>query len=167
VVTIEGKVQKGMPVRAGFEQALSDPADIGLPKGLYHKAHLWGPGFGDEAAAGIMHAPAKFNLTYQNAGIEKIIRKLHKEGYEVFVEASASAYPRTAFNDIGVFMRDRNLLLRKARYIVKAQGPDGVMQEIFRVTIGVEGSPLDPSVVADVPLVPQGWKMFVENLGSE
>lgn len=42
----------------------------------YQAAHLWGPGFGDEAYAGVLLAPADFNLKWQNAGIEDKIRGL-------------------------------------------------------------------------------------------
>lgn len=42
----------------------------------YQAAHLWGPGFGDEAYAGVLLAPAEFNLKWQNAGIEDRIRDL-------------------------------------------------------------------------------------------
>jgi Bacterial toxin 4 len=41
----------------------------------YQAAHLWGPGFGDEAAAGMMLAPAEVNLVWQNGWAEKWLRE--------------------------------------------------------------------------------------------
>ena len=45
----------------------------GLPD--YQGAHLWGPGFGDEAAAGIMLAPRDVNLIWQSGRAEKFLRE--------------------------------------------------------------------------------------------
>jgi hypothetical protein len=41
----------------------------------YQAAHLWGPGFGDEAAAGMMLAPSEVNLVWQNGWAEKWLRE--------------------------------------------------------------------------------------------
>ena len=45
----------------------------GLPD--YQGAHLWGPGFGDEAAAEIMLAPRDVNLIWQSGRAEKFLRE--------------------------------------------------------------------------------------------
>ena len=42
--------------------------DCGLP--TYEIAHLWGPGFGDEAWDGMMYAPRAVNQEWQNRGVE-------------------------------------------------------------------------------------------------
>jgi hypothetical protein len=64
----------------------------------YEAAHLWGPGFGDEAAAGIMWAHINFNQQIQNRLLEKIARDWHKQaakrGYVIRVEAVGVAYSR-------------------------------------------------------------------------
>lgn len=62
----------------------------------WENAHLWGPGFGDEAAAGMMKAPKSVNQWDQNEGAEGWMRALHKEasarGGTVDVEATAIAW---------------------------------------------------------------------------
>jgi len=61
----------------------------------WENAHLWGPGFGDEAAAGMMKAPRSVNQWYQNEGIEGWARDLKKAagpGASVDVEATALAW---------------------------------------------------------------------------
>jgi Domain of unknown function (DUF4157)/Bacterial toxin 4 len=69
----------------------------GLP--TWQAAHLWGPGFGDEAAAGIMLAPSDVNLIWQNQGVESFLRDLQEmaavEGASVHVRAVAISQPRT------------------------------------------------------------------------
>ena len=63
----------------------------------YEAAHLWGPGLGDEAAAGIMFAPKFVNQELQNRFYEKAIRDLYSEatnrGGTVSVVARAKAFP--------------------------------------------------------------------------
>jgi hypothetical protein len=61
----------------------------------WENAHLWGPGFGDEAAAGMMKAPKSVNQWYQNEGIEGYARDLRKAagpGAKVEVDARAVAH---------------------------------------------------------------------------
>ena len=63
---------------------------------LYQIAHLWGPGFGDEAAAGMMWAPRDMNLDTQNSGIEKFLRDYSRDaahlGMGVFLKATAVSW---------------------------------------------------------------------------
>src|SRR4051794_10333839 len=47
---------------------------IGLPD--YEIAHLWGPGFGDEAWDGMMYAPREVNQEWQNQQVERLLRDL-------------------------------------------------------------------------------------------
>ena len=59
--------------------------------------HLWGPGFGDEAEAGLMYGPRVLNNLFQNVGIEKALRTLRKEaneqGYRLLCRADARSHP--------------------------------------------------------------------------
>lgn len=62
----------------------------------WENLHLWGPGFGDEAAAGMMKGPKEVNQFYQNRGVEGYMRDLRdlalkKEG-RVELEATAIAW---------------------------------------------------------------------------
>ena len=64
----------------------------------WENAHLWGPGFGDEAAAGMMKAPKSVNQWYQNEGIEGYLRDLRKAsppGSTIEVEATSVAHDLT------------------------------------------------------------------------
>jgi hypothetical protein len=64
----------------------------------WQAAHLWGPGFGDEAAAGMMLAPDEVNLIWQNQKAEQFLRELRdiaaQQGLEVHVRAAARSHPR-------------------------------------------------------------------------
>ena len=65
----------------------------------WENAHLWGPGFGDEAAAGMMKAPKSLNQWYQNQGVEGWMRDLRKAaplGSTIDVEATAIARDMSA-----------------------------------------------------------------------
>ena len=88
----------------GQERKLLTPREIGElktdPPGLgkrlaemlagYHRAHMVGPGFGDELFAGLMLAPADFNLDTQNKGIEALLRALRATGEDVEVSIHAT-----------------------------------------------------------------------------
>ncbi|OAI54260.1 hypothetical protein AYO47_03225 [Planctomyces sp. SCGC AG-212-M04] len=56
----------------------------------YHRAHLVGPGFGDEHFTGMMLAPDVFNLGPQNNGIEAIIRLANEAGRNPAVNIQAN-----------------------------------------------------------------------------
>ena len=75
-------------------ELLTDPPGLGqrLAQLLagYHRAHMVGPGFGDELFAGIMLAPAAFNLDTQNKGIEALLRALREQGEDVQVTIHAT-----------------------------------------------------------------------------
>ena len=61
----------------------------------YEIAHLWGPGFGDEARAGMMLAPAEVNQWLQNRGVEQRLRELQKlagDNATIHVKARAASY---------------------------------------------------------------------------
>jgi hypothetical protein len=77
-VKITGKLQEGLYRGAGKAPAgkikapnfnrsgkLISNKEAGLDSN-WENLHLWGPGFGDEAAAGMMKGPKKVNQWYQN-----------------------------------------------------------------------------------------------------
>ena len=98
-VKIQGELQEGLS--AGKTKApnynRSGKFITNREAGLnsdWENTHLWGPGFGDEAAAGMMKAPKPVNQWYQNEGIEGWMRDLRKiagPGAKVEVEATAIA----------------------------------------------------------------------------
>lgn len=66
----------------------------------WQRLHLWGPGFGDEASAGIYLGPTVVNQAYQNNGIENLIRQVGKLvaplrglGYRVTCKATVITWP--------------------------------------------------------------------------
>ncbi|MEX8521101.1 MAG: DUF4157 domain-containing protein [Leptothrix sp. (in: b-proteobacteria)] len=103
-VTIEGSLQDGLYRQGGA----TPPGKVRAPEynksyvsnkaaGLsseWENAHLWGPGFGDEAGAGMMKAPKSINQWYQNEGIEGWLRDMRKgapAGARIDVQATAVA----------------------------------------------------------------------------
>ncbi len=79
--------RKNFQNRSGhFHQA----GELGLT-GDWELAHIWGPGFGDEAAAGIMWAPERVNQDFQNRGVEKWLRGLQAIHGPGVVEITATA----------------------------------------------------------------------------
>ncbi|MFE9018098.1 DUF4157 domain-containing protein [Streptomyces sp. NPDC007808] len=114
VVTIEGTLQPSLArsaQRARPDQVLApnfnvhssvlsvrELGSMGLPSPKqWQLLHLWGPGFGDEAAAGIMVGPRAVNQQWQNRGIEKFIRELRdtasREGGQVRLRATGVSWP--------------------------------------------------------------------------
>ena len=74
----------------------------------WEAAHLWGPGFGDEAAAGIFLAHRSINQIWQNQGVEEYLRQLRRlaarRGGVIRVRATATSYERTAYG--GAALKD-------------------------------------------------------------
>jgi hypothetical protein len=87
----------------------------------WEAAHLWGPGFGDEAAAGMMLAPKEVNQEHQNRGIEGFLRDLRDEaaamGWEVHIRAVARSHPRSFAGGMG------DSLLQSVQYDVEVARP--------------------------------------------
>lgn len=98
----------GKPIRRSdapnFNQILVRGSDIGLPE--YRLAHLAGPGFSDEAMAGLWLAHDSINGALQNLVIEAYVRRLSKivrketkqsgQLYEVFADLRARRFARSA-----------------------------------------------------------------------
>ncbi|MFT8246387.1 polymorphic toxin type 4 domain-containing protein [Roseomonas sp. BN140053] len=97
----------------------------------YQMSHLWGPGFGDEAAAGMMWAPIAMNLEFQNMGIERFIRERfvdsRSSGAQLRLRATAVAW------DDPPNVTD---FLRHAEYELTSTTPGGDYEKV-RITIEV------------------------------
>lgn len=83
----------------------------------YDAAHLWGPGFGDEAFAGIMLAPSGFNRIDQNTRYEDLIRVLGERarlaGGELRVRAVATSHPQHVADGVCLARVQYTLELRR------------------------------------------------------
>ena len=108
---------------AGFRKLVELPL---RDPGQWERLHLWGPGFGDEAGAGIFLGPERVNQVYQNRGIETLIRHLgrlvvplREHGYRLHCSASVTTWPDPT--DAG-FRLER--VFRSATYIVTLTYPD-------------------------------------------
>ena len=126
-VVIEGRLQTGMdrrrstpgrPRAPNYNRqelwAILREEHPDLQLDTWEAAHLWGPGFGDEAAAGMMLAPRDVNQVWQNRGVEQFLRRLRKDaadlGLEVRVRAAARSQPRSFAGGLG------DSLLQEAEY---------------------------------------------------
>jgi hypothetical protein len=102
-VTVDGIVQDTV-ARQGYERKLGGLAEsIGLPAGEYHASHLYGRGFGSEAAAGIYLAPTEVNLSFHTRA-EGFIQDLYQTagpGGWVELRAVATTHPTDAWNNAG------------------------------------------------------------------
>lgn len=139
-ITITGVLLEPIRPRASapnYNQRLPTGSMIGLPD--YEIAHLWGPGFGDEAWDGMMYAPREVNQRWQNHGVEKWLRDMRlaaaREGATVELVATASSHAATW---------NGNDLLREASYVFSLVAP-AVKRWIGRVEL-VVGPPDDPTV---------------------
>jgi hypothetical protein len=141
-VTIEGCILRPLPPHQGFREGMPTGQAFGLVN--YHLAHLWGRGFGDEAAAGIMLAPAGFNLGRQGS-VERIARGLYKLtarlGGEVRVQARGVSYPHNLYG---------GNVLAEAQYRIHLFLPDETPQA-WTVGLSVgpppSGRPARPEVI--------------------
>lgn len=98
-ITITGVLLPPIPRSdaPNYNKRLPTGRMIGLP--TYEIAHLWGPGFGDEAWDGMMYAPREVNQAWQNRGIEGWLRGLRtgaeREGATVELTATACSHADT------------------------------------------------------------------------
>ncbi|MEZ6134606.1 MAG: polymorphic toxin type 4 domain-containing protein [Pirellulaceae bacterium] len=118
----------------GLESYLLTPKQIGKlptkPRSLakqiakllagYHRAHLVGPGFGDELFPGLMLAPGAFNLGPQNKGIEKIIRLMQESRRTPHLEIHGRG------ERLAIPLQDGSFehvdILREVSYVIKEPG---------------------------------------------
>ena len=97
-VEIVGRLLDSIPDRPRNAPNYNDESRWGILRTRYglptwEAAHLWGPGFGDEAAAGMFLASSEANQAFQNNGVEAFARSLHAaakaRGGEVRIHATA------------------------------------------------------------------------------
>jgi hypothetical protein len=118
--------------------------DIRLPD--YEVAHLWGPGFGDEARDGIMYAPREVNQKWQNHGIESRLRELRdlasEEGCTIELIVRAKSYPRNIWYG--------HEMLKEVSYRFRVRYSDGSTEPVARVDISVPPPKSRDEVTMDV-----------------
>lgn len=108
----------------------------------WQRLHLWGPGFGDEAAAGMMWGPKEVNLRWQNEGIENYIRDLsalaEKSGGSLRLKATAVAWEDPTPS--GWKAPQGEHFLKHAEYEITLQRP-GQPDTTLRISIDVKEPP--------------------------
>jgi hypothetical protein len=126
--TITGELKPPMVRRTApnYNKQLPSARDIRLPD--YEIAHLWGPGFGDEAWAGMSYAPRTINQELQNQRVEKRIRDLRdiaaKQEAKILVEATAVVSKWNGHD-----------ILNEAKYVITVELKDGSKLNIAQVEI--------------------------------
>ena len=136
-------VTKTRRAAPGFNQSdkLFSNKEAGLSN-EWQRLHLWGPGFGDEAAAGMMWGPRKVNLVWQNDSIENYIRQLatlnQARGGTTRVKATAVAWETPIPG--GFKPPQGENFLKRVEYVVTLQRP-GQPDTTVRVTLDVSPPP--------------------------
>ncbi|MEX0281892.1 MAG: polymorphic toxin type 4 domain-containing protein, partial [Arenibacterium sp.] len=121
------------------ELGLNDPDD-------WQRLHLWGPGFGDETAAGMFIGPKVVNQEWQNRGIEEMIRELgrqvapHRPGFKLKCKATARCWSTPSPK--GFSSSSGEAFLKEARYDIIIELPDGT-KKTARIDITVGADPAD------------------------
>lgn len=133
----------------------------GVSLANYEAAHLWGPGFGDEARDGIMWAPRELNQRIQRLGVEWRIRELHAalapHGGRVHVRAIARSHPLTEMRGT----RIGELVLREVEYEVSVIAPEGGDPvPVFSALIQVDRPEAGGRVSFPPPTRLSGWQQF-------
>jgi hypothetical protein len=107
IVIVDGVIKDPID-RQDFEWSKPNWAEvrdsIGLPGDLYHASHLYGPGFGSEAAAGIFLAPADVNLRFHAAAesyVQDLYQSAQQDGGWVELRAVATTQPSSAWHNAG------------------------------------------------------------------
>jgi hypothetical protein len=144
----------GHDVTAALRRARLEPSE-------WHLLHLWGPGFGDEAAAGMMMGPRSVNIGLQSGstfnaaagriereGVEAFItelaRQARREGGTVRLTANATAWPSPT---PGGFRLPSDMpFLRRASYRIDVSLPDGRAGSL-RVSIDVAEPPASSATI--------------------
>ena len=176
-VEINGYIQEPLPSHTGsgprppdtaprYESRLPRRANQMEVNGVslrnYQASHLWGPGFGDEARAGIMWAPGLFNQRWLNLGVEDLIREmdvaLALDGRgRVWVRAIAQSHPPSRMAGT----RARELILRRVEYIVSvSDGADGPLHDVFSLAIDIDPPELGGTVNTPGISRHSGWGAF-------
>ncbi|MEU9738887.1 polymorphic toxin type 4 domain-containing protein, partial [Micromonospora chersina] len=105
---------------------------IGPSQPNMDRTHLWGPIFGDEAAAGVLYAPAGFNRGVQLT-LEKTLAQLQQDaaasGAVVWLKAENASYPRSVMN---------GRALASVTYEISLRTPSGEMTRTISVHFDVD-----------------------------
>jgi hypothetical protein len=112
-----------------------------LQQGVWQRLHLWGPGFGDEAKAGMFIGPADFNLAWQNAGIEDTIRELARQiaphadsGFALRIKASAMSWGKPTPKQLKL-KGSNELFLKDVSYTFELTTPKGTKTARVQMTM--------------------------------
>jgi Domain of unknown function (DUF4157)/Bacterial toxin 4 len=136
---VRGELEAGIPRRgpnAAPNYNRQMPGIDTLPASVQHYvqgyqwAHLWGPGFGDEARTGLMLAAPSVNQGLQSRGrvwglegyFSRIRRRMAALNGRVYLEVSATSFPDPPR---GVPQRIGQPVLRNVAYNVVAEYPGG------------------------------------------
>jgi hypothetical protein len=120
----------------------------------WERLHLWGPGFGDEAAAGMMWGPRSMNQVWQNQGIEAYVRELaglaQRNGGRTRVRATAISWENPTPRGFSAPQGEH--FLKRVEYDITVTRP-GQPNTTLRVTIDVPEPPATgrPIVSFDPP----------------
>lgn len=105
----------------------------------WEAAHLSGPGWGDEAAAGMMLAPEEVNQVWQNQKAEEFLRDLRDiaadKGLEVHYKAVARSQERTFAGGLG------DALLQSVEYEFNLSAPGESVQFTTAGRVRLPGTP--------------------------
>jgi hypothetical protein len=119
------------PVTRNFNEKLISGTEIELKN--YDLAHLWGPGFGDEALDGIMYAPAEVNRIWQNRGAEDFLRRLQRQaraqGGTIELTAQAVSHPRLTWRG--------HEILKEVSYSFDIRHADGSRELIAQINLHI------------------------------
>jgi hypothetical protein len=128
---LKDPLDRDSPSTPNFNRRLPSGGEIRLPR--YDIAHLWGPGFGDEAFDGMMYAPQEVNRVLQRHGIESRLYELRAlartRGATIQVRAQATSYPLRTWRG--------HQMLKSAHYHFEVRYPDGTREVIGEVDIQV------------------------------
>jgi Bacterial toxin 4 len=141
--TIEGYLQPGIQNRSRNAPNYNEEKLWAILRAKHPQmtgweaAHLWGPGFGDEAAAGILLAPKSVNQRLQNHLIERFLRKevrpwAEARGLRLFLRAKATSKPRNRWGGIA---------MDSVQYDFFVEHPDGHREQIGRYQFSVSDPP--------------------------
>lgn len=119
----------------------------------YQRAHLWGHGFGDEARAGLMYAPAEVNQLLQSRGVERFLREqanlAAEKGGQVRLVAKARSHPPTQARS-QLNRKKGEFVLSELIYEIDITRPDG-SKFAARVELTI---PKPPGKPVDITITP-------------
>ena len=112
----------------------------------WNRLHLAGPGFGDEAGAGLALGPWEINHKYQNSGIEDFIRALSEQvaphradnlHFKLRIEMTTWGNPTPK----GLSSGTKEPFFRSVTYHMDLTTPEGTVSQKFMISL--DNDPLD------------------------